>query len=396
MTEDDVRSWFRLVEIPPYWRDKLIAISWAVPTRVDVRRFWDMRTNDEARLREIYTAQGYHGKDLEDYVLWTKIYVDFPDLMTRYKNGWLSLENVRSELVGLGMTAERAEELIQTKVKAVASEKLAPERDLTMTQIVKGVKKAVISREQGAVLLQDMGYDPYEAAYILAIEIPQDEVVTETAIRELTKADILMGMKTGIIDRGAARAKLLELRYTSADADFLLRIYDAQVSPPVESKLKEASKADILLGVKRGLITETDGYLMLLDLDFSPEAAEFILMVKAEESPFSPMSFGEFKGLTDQWRVIVGTEIPSEEIAIKNARDELLRVRAESEALDAAVTAEERLMVKAEVFPEAAREKLTGLQVTRNRAVAELARVQAEYDRLVAQWRHSGPETMTH
>lgn len=68
LTEKDVWDWFRLVEIPPYWRQKLIDISWEVPTRVDVRRFWDMRTIDEARLREVYTAIGYHGKDLDDYV----------------------------------------------------------------------------------------------------------------------------------------------------------------------------------------------------------------------------------------------------------------------------------------------------------------------------------------
>jgi len=171
MTEQDARDWFRLVEIPPFWRDKLIASSWNVPTRVDVRRFWDMRTIDEARLREIYTAQGYHGKDLDDYVLWTKIYVDFPDLVTRFKNGWLTLNQLRAELIKLGMSDERAEELIQTKVKAAASEKVAKDRDLTAAEIVKGVKKEVISWAEGLELLQDLGYDEWEAEFKLAIEV---------------------------------------------------------------------------------------------------------------------------------------------------------------------------------------------------------------------------------
>jgi hypothetical protein len=52
-SEADMREWFRLVEIPPFWRDFLIAVSYEVPTRVDVRRFYDMRTIDVARLREM-------------------------------------------------------------------------------------------------------------------------------------------------------------------------------------------------------------------------------------------------------------------------------------------------------------------------------------------------------
>lgn len=389
ITEDDVWEWFKVVEIVPYWRDKLIAISWEVPTRVDVRRFWDMRTIDEARLREIYTAQGYHGKDLEDYVLWTKIYVDFPDLMTRYKNGWLTLDDVRAELVKLGMSAGRAEELIQTKVKAVASEALAKQRELTMSQIVKGVKKAVISRDEGAGLLMDMGYDPYEAAYILAIEIPQDEVVTEVKIRELSKSDILSGLKTGVITEPEAMTRLLGLRYTPTDADFLLDIYRAQVKPPVDPKLKEASKADIVLGVKRGLITETEGYIMLLDLDFSPEAADFILMVKAEESPFSPASYNEFKALTDQWKAATAAGGPTMPEELKLAAAEVVRLTRDVKDLEEAVVEEKKRLLDLEPLPPEADARLKELQVFRNRAIAELQRVKSDYDRRLAEWRHS-------
>ncbi|GAH81529.1 unnamed protein product, partial [marine sediment metagenome] len=37
LTYDDVYRWFRVVEIPPYWRDKLIAISWDLPNRIETR-----------------------------------------------------------------------------------------------------------------------------------------------------------------------------------------------------------------------------------------------------------------------------------------------------------------------------------------------------------------------
>jgi len=389
MTEPDVWEWFRLVEIPPYWRDKLIAISWEVPTRVDVRRFWDMRTINEERLREIYTAQGYHGKDLEDYVLWTKIYVDFPDLMTRYKNGWLTLDEVRGELVSLGMSAERAEELIQTKVKAVASEKLVKQKDLTMSQIVKGVKKAVITREEGSGLLQDMGYDPYESSFILSIEIPQDEVITEVKIRELTKSDILSGLKAGIITEEEALSKLLDLRYLPEDARFILSIYQATVKPPAEPRQREASKADIVKAVKTGLITPEEAYLMLQDIGFTPEASQFILMVQAESSPFSPMSYNEFKDLTQKYRVVAGREAKPMSEELRAAAAEVVKLTREVESLEAAVKEEEKTLVSEEVLPEAATKKVKKIQVALHRAEAALAAARSNYDKLLAEWRHS-------
>jgi len=164
-------DWYRLVEIPPFWRDRLTEMMFEVPTRVDVRRWWDMRTIDEERLRSIYHAQGYHGKDLDDYVLWTKVYVAFPDLIARWKNGWITLDDVKRELTGYGMPEARLDELIETKIKSTEGERTTTERDLTKTEIYKGVKKGLITWDEGIELLEDLGYDEDEADYILTVNV---------------------------------------------------------------------------------------------------------------------------------------------------------------------------------------------------------------------------------
>ncbi|GAG49176.1 unnamed protein product, partial [marine sediment metagenome] len=105
MTEEQVYDWFRVVEIPPFWRDLLIQSAYTWPTRVDVRRWWDMRTIDETELRRLYSGMGYRGLNLDNYVLWTKVYVAFPDLMARWTKGWITIDDVRRELTGLGMPA---------------------------------------------------------------------------------------------------------------------------------------------------------------------------------------------------------------------------------------------------------------------------------------------------
>lgn len=387
-TVDDF--WTEL-DMVPWVREDLFKLFRAVPTRVDVRRFWDMRTIDEARLRDIYQAMGYWEKDLEDYILWTKVYTAFPDLIARWSKGWITLDEVRAELTGLGMPADRVEEMIETKMKATEPERVEGERNLTKTDIYKGVKTGAITRGEAAELLMDLGFDEDEADFLLFINIPRDEEDEVVAQRALTKADILKGLKTDVITRAEAKTRLLDLRYSPTDAEFLLKIFDAQVKPPVEPKLKEASKADILLGVKKGLITPEEGYSMLLDLGFTPEAADFILMVKAEESPFSPINFAEFKDLTQKYRRAAGMEIIEMPEEIKKSASMVVTLTGDVEALERSIAEEKRGLIEAEPIPEETTKRLKSLQVKRNRAISTLEKAKSEYDRLVAEWKHALP-----
>ena len=388
LTEDQLKGLLKANDIMPYWRDQLIKLSWNIPTRVDVRRFWDMRTIDETRLREIYTGLGYHGRDLDDYVLWTKIYTDFPDLLARYKNGWITLDRVKQELVAMGMQPDRADTMIEEKIKKAAPERVATEKDLTKADIINGVKKGVITRVQGAELLVDIGYSNDEAVYLLAVNIPADEEASAVAIRELTKGDVLAGLKAGVITETDARNKLLGLRYTAADADFLLKIYRAAAKPPTEPALKEASKADITTAVKKGLITQEKGYLMLLDIDFAPAAAQFILSVATEESPFSPMTYDEYKDQTQRYRLAAGMEGKPITEEIKRLGAEVVRLAAEVAALESSIKAEQDKLMPDTVIPAEATARVRELQATLYKAQAELTRVQITYRGKVAEWRH--------
>ena len=171
LPEADVWEWFRVVEIPPYWRQLLIDSAYTWPTRVDVRRWWDMRTIDEVELRRLYSGMGYRGVNLDNYILWTKVYVAFPDLIARFKNGWITEDDVRSELIALGMPSARVDEMIQTKIKTAAPERVDPERTATATEIMKAAKKAYISWSEGVERLSRMGYSAEEADFKLTVYI---------------------------------------------------------------------------------------------------------------------------------------------------------------------------------------------------------------------------------
>ena len=387
--EEDVREWFRLVEIPPYWRQLLIDTAYTWPTRVDVRRWWDMRTITESRLRELYSGMGYRGENLDDYVTWTKVYTEFPSLLARWSKGWISIEDLRREVIALGMPADRVETFIQEKIEAEVPERTAKDRDITITDIYKGVRTERISRAEAIELLQELGFDEDEADYKLAVNVPEDEIESVVLARKLSKADILAGLKADVIGEDEARTKLLELRYVAGDVQLLLDIFNASIKPPAEPRLKEASKADVLLGVKKGLISSEEGYLMLQDIGFTPDAAEFILFVKAESSPFSPVNFGEFKDITGKWRRITGMAVKELNAKIKTAGEELVKITAEVQSLEEAARAEEFALHDADVVPEDSTQRLQDINLAKNRALAEQQRIQQNYDALVAEFKQT-------
>jgi len=246
MTEEDVWEWFRLVEIPPYWREKLIAMSWNIPTRVDVRRWWDMRTITEADLREIYTRQGYHGKDLEDYITWTKVYTDLPDLIARYKNGWINLGDVKARLLEDGMPEARMEEILETKFKqTVAQERVAETTALTRALIIKGAKEGKLTKEQTIDLLIRKNYDEWEAEYIYAVEVeaaasPETYLEFKQLVESYRRSQ---GMSTVEIPREVIE---LEKRLLGIEK----RLKEAKAKGEREAKINELEVARAELAVK--------------------------------------------------------------------------------------------------------------------------------------------------
>ncbi len=224
----------RALDVMPFWRDKLIEISWNVPTRVDIRRFFDLGVIDETRLRQLYTAYGYHGVDLENIVDWT--------------------------------------------IKQTKGTKTTAEKELTKAEIIKGVKKGVLSWDEGVELIMELDYDAATAELILAINL-----------------------------------------------------------------------------------TAAAG---------SPETVE------------------EYRDLTQKYRKAIGMSAKPVTEELKKAAAEVVRLAGEVKSLAEAVEAEKKTLVGEELLPEAATTRLKELQVSQHRAEAALAAAKGEYDKLLAQWRH--------
>lgn len=170
----DSDTWDRFVkynDFDPKVRPLLKAISYNPYTRVDTRRMWDLAQLSEQDVFDNYRDLGYDDVHAEKMTIWTKVYVLAVELRARYSKGWITAADVKSEIIAAGMAKSRADIWVQKIVKADQEERMAPERDLTKAEIVKGVKEGFLTMAEGVTLLIDMGYDEAEADYILLINV---------------------------------------------------------------------------------------------------------------------------------------------------------------------------------------------------------------------------------
>lgn len=118
---DELSKLLRANDIPEFFREKLLNITYRLPARVDIRRFYDLGVYDLEDVYNAYRKRGYSEEDAKSYTQFTAEYYQ------------------------------------------------GDNRDLTRSQIVNGYEIGVISQSDADDMLQGLGYDDDESEVILAI-----------------------------------------------------------------------------------------------------------------------------------------------------------------------------------------------------------------------------------
>lgn len=201
VTEEQMWSYFGLVEIPPFWRERIMAISYNVLTRVDVRRMWQLGViKSEEELGRRYRDMGYSPEDALLMVEWTKTYA------------------------------------------------LDALKDLTRADILSGYSERDLTASEATGLLMRIGYPEDSAGYLVAAE----DLAGERKRREaLTK--VVHDKYTGaLITDGEARSALIQLQYAAPRIAELMEVWIAERAKGA----KLPSKTDLDKFFKAGLIPE--------------------------------------------------------------------------------------------------------------------------------------------
>jgi len=123
----------------------------------------------EHSVEKWYLDAGYSPEDARLLARLVYLKYEVPKLRTLYRNGWINKQQLIEGLKELGIPEPRLTEMAMNFIKAEQPERLRKERDLTKSEIIKGVKSGVITPQQAVYLLMDLGYDEWEAWYLLAI-----------------------------------------------------------------------------------------------------------------------------------------------------------------------------------------------------------------------------------
>jgi hypothetical protein len=124
---------------------------------------------DEDDLYDNFLLQDWDEGQAALLTMYTLVTQKYDSLKTQYIKGAISGEQMVQELVKLEMPEYNARLLVKKTYEEYEVDRLSHEKDLTKAEIIKGVKNQVLTPSQGAELLQGIGYDDSESWYILAI-----------------------------------------------------------------------------------------------------------------------------------------------------------------------------------------------------------------------------------
>ncbi len=203
---------FRTVELPPYWREKLVQIAYQPYTRVDVRRMYDMGVLGDAELKTAYTDIGYDSEHADKMVEFTKRYVEDAD------------------------------------------------RDLTKSEILKGYRNALLTEADARNLLQDIRYTEAQARYYIELEDYKELEATQSAAIATIKARYT----ANLIDRADAQRLLDGLNIPAAQVTLWLQRWDVSII----SDPKLPSKTDLDKFYISGVINDDQYNLEMIKLGY--------------------------------------------------------------------------------------------------------------------------------
>lgn len=147
ITREELELLLRAQDVMPYWRDKLIQLSYVLPTRVDVRRMYEIGTITKEQLKEYYEKMGYSPEDAERLTEWTVIEYNREDrtltvkqILELYEMGEFTREEAKERLRRLGYPEEDAEFKLTLYEHEIAMKQAKEQLALLEQEYLNGLK----------------------------------------------------------------------------------------------------------------------------------------------------------------------------------------------------------------------------------------------------------------
>lgn len=146
ITEEQLNLLLRALDVMPFWRDKLLQISYNVLTRVDLRRIYELDLIDDTELKRRLKHYGYSPEDVELIAEFYRVEKKFARLTELKEGRDLSKSEIlsayRNDLIARDIAADHlrslhyADEEIETLI-ALEDFKLAKEEQDAQIKLIK-------------------------------------------------------------------------------------------------------------------------------------------------------------------------------------------------------------------------------------------------------------------
>jgi len=209
-----VWDWFRLVEIPPFWRQKMIDSVYHPLTRVDVRRM-------------------HRAEVLSD-----------KDLVTAYMD--------------VGFSQKNAQLMADFTIAYNASPEDSEALQLTRAQVETAYRIGYVQRGEADTLLIELGYGKEEVEFILSVIDHGKTLESGDMWLSILRSQV----KAGLVTPAEAGNRLAALGFSSEAVSTYIEVFTAYAEQPD----KIPSKTDVKSFWAKGLISEsqTRDYLKAL------------------------------------------------------------------------------------------------------------------------------------
>ena len=147
-------------------------------------------------------------------------------------------------------------------------------KPLTVTQISEAFRKGLISREEAVRRFTELGYTPDDAELLAKIYL----IAQEPEHREITRSLLERAFVRGLIDETGFRERLVDLGYTVEDANLIIMLTKARMEiQPEDVGVKQLTTSQILNSLSRGIITLDEAMTQLRNLGYSDGQIEILI-----------------------------------------------------------------------------------------------------------------------
>ncbi|MEM4761505.1 MAG: hypothetical protein QW230_00825 [Thermofilum sp.] len=218
ISEDELKLLMKLHDLAPGWRDKLLELAYEIPTRVDLRRMYEMGVITEQQLQDYYEKLGYKPEDAKLLVEWTKLEYNaevrnltVSKVLDYFAKGYIDRNKAKHYLLGLGVPEDIAEIMLTDKEREAAEKEL--EERIRHLRTLRSL--GVITQEEFKNELAKLGLPSK------AVEVQVKSVERERAARAKLPSlgDLKRWLKLSIISEEEFAAYLRELGYREKDIE---------------------------------------------------------------------------------------------------------------------------------------------------------------------------------